>query len=221
MAGRGDELMPWGRLDDSMYDHPKVDELESLANPCIGIWARAISYCNRWLTDGQISEAVLIRKFRANRKQVDALCRVRLLEKAEGGYVVHDFLEFNDSREQVLVKREQARVAGRAGGLAKWKRAASAPPSDPPSGAPTRAPSDPPSTPPSENLAHGAGSLPTPVPSRPVRDSLDVAAAGTEETRPRDGTWFDPAPRPGIERAGDTLARVVGRRAGSGGSDSR
>jgi len=65
--------------------------------------------------------------------------------------------------------------------------------------------------------------MPMPVPLAVASANASAAAvasapAGAGERG--DGTWFDPAPRPGVERAGDTLARVVGRRAGSGGSDS-
>lgn len=46
--------MPWGRLDDSFYDHPKLDDLGSSRLAGAGLWAIAISWCNRRLTDGLV-----------------------------------------------------------------------------------------------------------------------------------------------------------------------
>jgi hypothetical protein len=99
--------MPWGRLDDGLYDHPKLDALgrERLAG--IGLWSLAISWCNRRLTDGVIP-LDRIRLLGGTTQLADRLVEADLFERHADGYAIHDFLEFNDSREQVEARREAA-----------------------------------------------------------------------------------------------------------------
>jgi hypothetical protein len=97
--------MPWGRLDDSLYDHPKLDLVpveERLA--AIGLWARAISWCNRFLTDGMVPRA-RIEKLDGTTELADQLVAAGLFEATSTGYIVHDFLHFNDSRADILERR--------------------------------------------------------------------------------------------------------------------
>lgn len=108
--------MPWGRLDDSLYDHPKLDLLpaeERLA--AVGLWARAISWCNRFLTDGLVPRDRIV-KLDGTLDLADLLVGAGLFEPAAHGYQIHDFLEFNDSREKV----EKRRV-GDAERKAQWR----------------------------------------------------------------------------------------------------
>lgn len=102
--------MPWGKWDDGLYDHRKVEELpRGCRNACVGLWGRAISWSNRSLSDGLVPEERL-RKLDARPAEIEALVRVGLLEVlAAGQYQIHDFLEFNKSREEVLADREAAR----------------------------------------------------------------------------------------------------------------
>lgn len=97
--------MPWGRLDDSLYDHPKLDLLpvdQRLAG--VGLWARAISWCNRFLTDGHIPRN-RIEKLDGTTELADLLVSAGLFEATSTGYFIHDFLEFNDSRAHVEERR--------------------------------------------------------------------------------------------------------------------
>lgn len=99
--------MPWGRLDDSLYDHPKLDLLpveDRLAG--VGLWARAISWCNRFLTDGHVPRD-RVTKLDGTIDLADQLVTAGLWEPASHGYQIHDFLEFNDSRAEVLERRQK------------------------------------------------------------------------------------------------------------------
>lgn len=108
--------MPWGRLDDSLYDHPKLDLIpveERLA--AIGLWTRAISWCNRFLTDGLVPRDRIV-KLDGTVDLADRLVAAGLFEPAQHGYLVHDFLAFNDSREKILERRQHD-----ADRKAKWR----------------------------------------------------------------------------------------------------
>jgi len=99
--------MPWGKLDDSLYDHPKLDALGKLRLPCVGLWAVAISWSNRRLTDGHIP-LDRIRLLGGTRGQAEALVAAGLFDQDDEGYRIHDFGDFNDTRDAVLVRRAAA-----------------------------------------------------------------------------------------------------------------
>ncbi len=100
--------MPWGRLDDTLYDHPKLDALGSAKLQGVGLWTLAITWSNRWLTDGAIPTE-RIKKLGGSVALANRLVDAGLFDKTATGYQIHDFLEFNDSREEILAKRAQER----------------------------------------------------------------------------------------------------------------
>jgi hypothetical protein len=95
----------WARLDDGWYDHPKI-----VASGPYGMALHAwcISYCARHLTDGYLRKNVI--PAWAKPQGVKALLEVGLMEEVPGGYAVHDFLDWNPSRQQVLEERAQAKI---------------------------------------------------------------------------------------------------------------
>jgi hypothetical protein len=106
-AAIGGRLMPWGRLDDSLYDHPKLDLLpadQRLAG--VGLWAVAISWSNRYLTDGRVPSKQ-IGRLGGTTELADELVVAGLFDEADDGYVVHDFHDFNDAKVDVLERRSK------------------------------------------------------------------------------------------------------------------
>ena len=57
---------------------------------------------------------------------VDALVRVNLWEDQGGYYLVHDYLDYQPSREAVAAERRQKAEAGHLGGVARAKALAKA-----------------------------------------------------------------------------------------------
>jgi len=115
--------MSWARLDDGFIDHPKM---VGLRLELVGLWARGLGYCGRHLTDGAIRRAVLpqltgLSLSRAARL-ADELVKAGLWENAGSDYLVHDYLDWNPSRREVLEERERRSLAGRAAARARWQR---------------------------------------------------------------------------------------------------
>lgn len=111
--------MPWVRLDDQFTEHPKV----VAAGPLAGwLYVCGLTYCARQLTDGFIPRAQLRRLLPTGGvdRLAARLVTVGLWEPADDGYRVHDFLNYNASREQTLALRKQKADAGRRGG---WRKA--------------------------------------------------------------------------------------------------
>jgi hypothetical protein len=107
--------MTWARLDDSFWMHPKV---MISGNTAAGVFARCLSYCGCYLTDGLIPEPIAAQIAGSDKKALDALIDVGLLQRLEsGGYYISDFLEYNRSKEETEAARRQRAEAGRKGGL--------------------------------------------------------------------------------------------------------
>lgn len=96
--------MPWANLDDHFHDNPKVLETP-LAG--VGLYAIGLSYCSAHMTDGFIPQAV-VRGIRGWLGAARMLMDRNLWEAVEGGYRVHDYLQWNRSRAQVLADRAAA-----------------------------------------------------------------------------------------------------------------
>ena len=93
--------MTWVKLDDQFWSNPKV---QLLGNEAAGAYARMLSYCGAHLTDGLVSEDAA--RFIAKPKLIERLVAAQFIERADGGWLIPDFLDFNPSREQIEAKRE-------------------------------------------------------------------------------------------------------------------
>lgn len=96
--------MPWVKLDDGMVEHLKV---ASLSDGAFRAHVEALSFCARNLTDGLVPEAVVKKQGWSKRSR--ELVAAGLWEVTPGGHAIHDYLEYNPSREQVEAEREAAR----------------------------------------------------------------------------------------------------------------
>jgi hypothetical protein len=116
--------MAWVKLEDDWYDHPKLIDLDLAV---VGLWVLGITYCNRYLTDGSISKAAL-RRFAptARLDQVAVLVDNGLWDRVDGGFQVHDYLDYQPSAALVKEQRKRRQEAGRLGGKRSGEARASA-----------------------------------------------------------------------------------------------
>ncbi len=110
--------MPWVKLDDAFFDNIKIIEAGRDARD---LYIAGLCFCARRLTDGFIPEGQVPR-LAADAGVENAPClatkllTVGLWESTEGGYEVHDYLEYNPSRDEALALRQVRSEAGRVGG---------------------------------------------------------------------------------------------------------
>lgn len=100
--------MPWAKLDDRFDEHRKVHRAGLEAT---GLYACALSYCARYLTDGHLDSDWLERRVPTQRKReqlLSILVEQGLFEANGDGYKVHDYLEHNPSRADWEHRRELA-----------------------------------------------------------------------------------------------------------------
>jgi hypothetical protein len=119
--------MPWVKLDDQFSDHPKLLKVGPLAG---WLWVSGLAYSSRYLTDGFVPIEALpklihleglcltspfIENISDNVEEihVDSLCKKLvdsgLWEGVDGGFRIHDFLEYNPSARQIKAERKAAR----------------------------------------------------------------------------------------------------------------
>lgn len=100
--------MTWVRLDDGFADHPKIEQVGPLA---AWLHVTALCYCARHSTDGHVPKAKAARLAHVPQpaKRIDALVAAGMWHDAGATYVLHDYLEYQPSKEQVEAERGKAR----------------------------------------------------------------------------------------------------------------
>lgn len=98
--------MPWVKLDDRFPSHRKIALLSDRA---FRLHVAAICWCSENLTDGRITdrELTLITRIRGVKATAKQLEDAGVWDRVEGGWVIHDYLDFNPSRDQVLAERKK------------------------------------------------------------------------------------------------------------------
>lgn len=109
--------MAWVKLDDQARQHRKI-----LAAGPVGawLWVCGLMYCNsQKARDGFVPEAAVpvLYPVPGWRREAARLVSVGLWERVEGGYLVHDYHEYQPTAEEAERQRAQKALAGRAGGI--------------------------------------------------------------------------------------------------------
>lgn len=97
--------MVWFKVDDQLAVHVKA---VSAGNAAMGLWVRAGAWCSAQLTDGRLP-AAMVRALDGTDADARRLVAVGLWVAVEGGYLFHDWDEWQPSKEQVLAERAAGR----------------------------------------------------------------------------------------------------------------
>lgn len=96
--------MSWVRIDDRAMSHPKLNRLSDKA---FRLWVWGLAYAQQHLTDGWIpSDAPIPARLT---RAVEELTGPGLWEPISGGVWIHDYLDWNDSRDKVMKSRTAAK----------------------------------------------------------------------------------------------------------------
>lgn len=112
----------WAKLDDALIDHRKVSVAGALigangngAAIALGFFAVGLMWSNKHLTDGFLPREV-VKSFPHVKRPLaiaDALVQAGLFERADDGYQIHDFADYNPSAAAIRKKREEDRARKR------------------------------------------------------------------------------------------------------------
>jgi hypothetical protein len=95
--------MAWVRIHDGAMTHPKV---LGLSDRAFRLWVWGLTYAQQHLTNGWLPTLAIPA---ALAKSVKDLVMAALWEPIETGFQIHDYLDWNDSRELVTKKRHDAK----------------------------------------------------------------------------------------------------------------
>ena len=94
--------MTWLKVDDSIYDHPKFDNVSLRA---VGLWMFAGAYCARHLTDGLIGLRAVVR-LGGSEQIAQELISAGLWVIDGDGYRFHDWHDHQPSRDEIHERRK-------------------------------------------------------------------------------------------------------------------
>lgn len=103
------------RVDHGMPENRKV---MGLTDGAFRLYIEAICWCSRQESDGHIPSSFISRLGKA--KAVRELTEAGLLDDAVGGYMVHDYLDFQRSSEEIAAYRSAKGDAGAFGNHKRW-----------------------------------------------------------------------------------------------------
>lgn len=119
----GGDDVSWCRFDDGFWCHPKVIALSDAA---VGVFVKLCCYSSQQLTDGALTGPVVAMLSMRSPEALDELVTAGLLERGDGGYQIHDYLDYNPSAREVKKARSVLSASrsksGRSGARAKWSQ---------------------------------------------------------------------------------------------------
>lgn len=109
-------MTTWIRLSDRIGEHPKT-----LQVPRAHRWAivELLGYCSRNLTDGFIPAEMMARL--VDPDELASLMDAGFTRKHPGGYMIHDYLDWQESREEVQKRSAKRSIAGKRGAAKRWQ----------------------------------------------------------------------------------------------------
>lgn len=109
--------MPWFKVDDSFYDHPKVFDAPDCA---VALWVRAGTWSARNLTDGFVPARLPARLCDDPDVAVRELIARGLWSRSKGGYQFHDWSVYQPTRSEAIAARDRMASGGALGNHRRW-----------------------------------------------------------------------------------------------------
>lgn len=184
--------MSWAKIDDRANEHWK--QLEAGAEAC-WLWACGLMYANRQpARDGFVPEKVvgMLYPFAEPAELARQLVKAKLWKKAPGGYLIHEFTVWNQTKEE----REEQNRKGRERAAKSYRRRK---PKNKKSSPEEKAKTEPKSE--AKNLdSSGSASAPLPIHSATTPDPVVavVDKARKALANPHDGQYSRPSTWPEV-----------------------
>ena len=97
----------YAKLYNNFYMNGKIKQLRSCCPSAVGAFVFAIAYCSDNLTDGRIPARDMRYVLEVTDEEIEAMSDAGLLEQDGDDYVIHNYTERNNRREQVEKKRKR------------------------------------------------------------------------------------------------------------------
>lgn len=113
--------MTWVRIDDEFPDHKKI---AGLSNDAFCLHVTAMCWAAKWQTDGKLPGKLLGKLGWRCQEPASAaaeLVAANVWEITPEGWEIHDFSEYNPTKEKIAELAAKRSEAGKAGAMAKWQ----------------------------------------------------------------------------------------------------
>ncbi|WP_288270195.1 hypothetical protein [uncultured Bifidobacterium sp.] len=123
MTGSNDGRKGYAQLSNGFWRNVKIAELRETCKSAVGVYTMMLSYCSDRMTDGHVERKAARYLLRATGEELAALIEAGLITETGDGYQIHDYLAHNNSRDQIMHKRQrekrryEARKENSAGSL--------------------------------------------------------------------------------------------------------
>lgn len=97
----------YAKLKNDFYMNGKIRQLRACCPSAVGAFVFAIAYCSDNLTDGRIPGRDMRYVLGVTDDEIEAMRDAGLLKQDGDDYVIHDYTEHNNRRDQVEKKREK------------------------------------------------------------------------------------------------------------------
>lgn len=100
--------MPWFKVDDGFYDHPKVIALQGSGEgweAALALWLMAGSWASKHLTDGEIS-SIAVMRLGSGPEAARRLVKSGMWDETDAGFKFHDWCEYQPTKVAILSERE-------------------------------------------------------------------------------------------------------------------
>lgn len=104
------------RMDHGLPEHPKF---VGLSDRAFRVWFECVCWSSRQERNGNVP-AANAKRLGLSGKALHELMAVVLIEPTEEGYVVHDYLDFQRSKEEIDAFRAGRGEAGEKGNHKRW-----------------------------------------------------------------------------------------------------
>lgn len=100
--------MAWLKVDDQFFSNPKAVKAFTTNPAALGVWVMCATWCANQMTDGHVP-GHLVRMWGISDDLIGVLVDSGLwtVNPVEDGWVMHDFLDYNPSRAELVEKREK------------------------------------------------------------------------------------------------------------------
>lgn len=114
------DMDTFAKISAKLYLNDKLQEFATSNPRAAWLWLNMITYAVDRKTDGFVSDFAAKRHLAAERDDLEALHGARLLDPADGGWRIHDFLESQVSTEEQDAIKAKRSAAGRKGMAKRW-----------------------------------------------------------------------------------------------------
>ena len=97
----------YAQLSNGYWRNVKIAELREVCTSAVGMYSMMLSYSSDRMTDGYVERKAARYLLRATDDEIAALIEAGLITETTDGYQIHDYLKHNNSRDQIMHKRQR------------------------------------------------------------------------------------------------------------------